>query len=579
MIFSYLNKFFEYFKEDRKIFIKYSVLSLIAGMLELFGVALVYPFIVNILSKNGNAKESLLLGAGIVILFILKNIFMIFYVYVQAGFTNNFEAKVKKQFINHFLVADYNKISKISLAQKNKIFTLLIPNVMNNFILRLLNLNVNLFIFCLISILIAIKFPLATIITTICGAFLILAQNILYKPVLTKVSKNVSKYALLNSQSYNEIALNTKAIKIANKEKFFEDKYNATLETYTNNNKKLSFLCFVPPYVTEPCIIILLLIMLTVISFQTYSQTETMVASYALIVSAIFRLAPTISRIQVNYNGINGALPMVKEFMEIYGAYNINNDMLVKTTEFENFVESIELKQINFSYDSEKRAIFNVNLKINKGEFIGIAGLSGAGKTTLIDIVSGLYNSFDGEIIIDGRPQEKPLRIGYIPQEFSLITGSIRENVAFGCSDINDSKVIEALQKAQIYDFIKENYKEGIYAEPIVDSVGFSVGQKQRIAIARALYMDSDILIFDEATSSLDVKTEDEICNVLISLKGQKTIIVVAHRLSAISQADRIVFMEKGSVSKIAPYEELIAGSEGFRKLVEISNKNTIKDI
>ena len=179
-----------------------------------------------------------------------------------------------------------------------------------------------------------------------------------------------------------------------------------------------------------------------------------------------------------------------------------------------------------------------------------------------------------GEILIDGNADNKPLKIGYIPQELSLINGSIKDNITFGAQDYDEERVISALKKAQLYDFIIKNYPEGIDANPFVDSTGFSQGQKQRIAIARALYSDPDILILDEATSSLDLKTEDEICNVLNSLKGEKTIIAIAHRLSTIKTADRIVFMKNAEIEDIAAFEELVSKNSDFKELVDLSQIN-----
>ena len=214
----------------------------------------------------------------------------------------------------------------------------------------------------------------------------------------------------------------------------------------------------------------------------------------------------------------------------------------------------------------------DINLVINKGEFIGIAGLSGAGKTTLADIISGLLIPQSGEILVDGKKVSKPLKIGYIPQEFTVINGTIKDNVTFGSPKQDDAAVVEALKKAQLYDFIEHNLKDGINSNPFVDSSGFSHGQKQRLAIARALYQDPDILILDEATSSLDLKTEDEICSVLKDLKGQKTIIAIAHRLSTIKFADKIVYMKNAEIVDIAAFDQLFAKNSDFRELVNLAS-------
>ena len=574
MIFTYFKKFFYFFKDYRKSFAKYTVLSLTAAIMELFGVALTYPFVLKLLSDKPAEKwylSPLFIGIVIVLLFLFKNIFMIFYLYIQAKFLNKFGIMVRKRVMNFMLGSDYIKTSQISLAKKGKIFVLLIPNVINNFVLRLLNLNINLFIFAFITIFVAIKFPVATILSTLCAILLVYVQNKIYKPLLTKMSKNVSETALINGQSYNEAVLNIKNIKISNNEKYFYDNYAKTLVKHYENTRKMEFLTSIPPFIVEPFAIILLFVLLLVISYQNYTSPEKLVASFALIATAIFRLTPTISRIQVNLNGINSAMPMVKEFIDFYEKYDIKNVKEIQQKYFIGLNQSLELKNISFGYEPEKLVLNDINLTIKKGEFVGIAGLSGVGKTTLVDIISGLYEPNEGMILVDGEVKTNQIKIGYIPQEFSLISGTIRENVAFGNSDIDDERVIDALKKAQLYDFIEGNYKEGIYAKPFTDSIGMSQGQKQRMAIARALYSNPDLLILDEATSSLDLKTEDEICHVLNELKGDKTIIVIAHRLSTIKSADRIIFMENGKILAEGNFEELINKSEGFKHLVELA--------
>ncbi|MBR6127450.1 ABC transporter ATP-binding protein [bacterium] len=502
---------------------------------------------------------------------------MIFYNYIQINFTNQLEIAIKKKVMNFFLISDFQTTSKFSFSQKGKIFGFLIPNTMNNFILRLLNLNVNLLIFIFISAFIAIKFPTATILSVICATVLIKLQNYFYKPLLSNVSKKVSESSLINNTAFNEALLNIKSVKVSNNEIFFYNNFVKSLILHYNNCKKMNFLNAIPPYIIEPFAIILLFVLLLVISYQNYASPEKLVASFALVAAAIFRITPAISRIQVNYNGVISALPMVEEFIRFYDENNIKDLPEADRKTFVNYNDSIELKNLNFEYETGKTVLKNINLKISKGEFIGIVGLSGVGKTTLVDIIAGLYKPKSGEILTDGKVSAQPLKIGYIPQEFALLSGNIRENVAFGEKDIDDKKVIDSLKKAQLYDFIINNHAEGIYARPFSDSLGFSHGQKQRLAIARALYSNPDILILDEATSSLDLKNEDEICHVLNELKGDKTIIVIAHRLSTIKNADRILYMENGTVVSSGSYNELLERSEGFKTLVKLaymSDKN-----
>ena len=575
MIFKYFKQFFGYFKEERKPFIIYSILSVTAAVLELMGVALVYPFILRVLSATptNNWKASpLLIGCFIICLFLLKNLFMIVFTFIQAKFTNNFEMKIKRRVVRYLLGANYQDTSNISLAKKGKILDFLIPNTMNNFIFRLLNLNVNFFIFLLIAACLTVKFPVATVSAIIFGVLMLTIQTKIYAPYLKKLAEKISKSNLLFIQASNDALLNIKTVKISNNEKYFYDNYSEKMSAYYVNSRKNTFVNAIPPYVTEPFSILLLFILVSVISYQNYLEPDKLVASLALVGAAIFRLAPAISRIQVNLNGINSALPFVKEFMDFYEQYEIQKAKDIEKKTFSNFNDKLEIKNLNFGYKKGKQVLKDINLCIEKGKFVGISGVSGAGKTTLADIIAGLYKADSGEIFIDGLPQEKPLKIGYVPQEFTLIKGNIKDNVVFGYPVLDDAKVIEALKKAQLYEFIKQNYPEGIFANPFIDSIGFSQGQKQRLAIARALYSNPDILIFDEATSSLDLKTEDEICSVLNELKGKTTIIVIAHRLSTIKNADKIIYLENGTVSAINTFENLLKVSKGFNELVKISS-------
>ena len=567
--------FFKYFKNNKKSFYRYSCLSFLVGILELFGVALTYPFIMKLLAKEPSSNwisSPLVIGIGIILLFLLKNAFMIFYSYLQSKFTKNVEAEVNLAFMKYFLSSSYQITSKIPLSRKETIMGLLIPNVISNYILRLLNLNVNIFIFTLISIFLIIKFPLATIITLFFAALLIGIQNRIFKPKLEAISKKISSASALFNQRGKEVILNIKSVKVSDNEKFFFDNYKSAIYNFFKFGQETLFLNTIPPYITEPFIILLLFILLAIISIENFSEPDKLVASFAVIVSAIFRLSPTISRIQVNLNGISSVLPLVDEFLSLCDKFEISKVKELEYKEFYKLNEKIELKNINFEYEKGSPVLKDINLVINKGEFIGIAGLSGAGKTTLADIISGLLIPQSGEILVDGKKVSKPLKIGYIPQEFTVINGTIKDNVTFGSPKQDDAAVVEALKKAQLYDFIEQNLKNGIDSNPFVDSSGFSHGQKQRLAIARALYQDPDILILDEATSSLDLKTEDEICSVLKDLKGQKTIIAIAHRLSTIKFADKIVYMKNAEIVDIAAFDQLFARNSDFRELVNLAS-------
>ena len=568
------EKFFKYFVNDKKMFLKYTGMSFITGMLELFGVALIYPFINRLISGQG--KYTFLFGLVIVLAFLLKNIIMIFYNYLQVKFIKKCEANIIKRFMKFFLNADYYTVLKIPFAQKQQIVNYLIPNTINNFMMRILNLWVNFFIFGLITIFLFVKFFTASVITLICSIILVLVQYKYFKTKTADLALKTNSVGERCNRFYNESLLNIKNVKILDGEGYFYKKYSEQIDKLQDISGKLFFYSIIPPYTTEPFTIILLFILLAVISVQNQNNVASLIASYALIVSAVFRLAPIISRIQVNLTSLRATYPLAEKLIKYYEEYNIENFILKVKPPKLKIEESLEFKNISFSYDNTK-VLDNISFKINKGEFIGISGYSGAGKTTLVDIISNLLVPDSGEILLDGKIiPSLNLSIGYIPQNYLLIQASIRENVALGFENIDDKRVVEVLKKAQLYDFIAASYKNGIYAEPFVDETGFSQGQKQRLAIARALYLNPDIIIMDEATSSLDLKTEDEICHVLNSLKGEKTIIAIAHRLSTIKSADRIIFLKNKQIAGNAAFSDLYNSNEDFRDLVELTTANLI---
>ena len=247
------------------------------------------------------------------------------------------------------------------------------------------------------------------------------------------------------------------------------------------------------------------------------------------------------------------------------------------TNEKIEFHKKLELKNVSFSYNNIKTVIKNVSLTINKGDFIGIIGLSGAGKSTLADIITGLLPIEKGEIFIDNTKltqknfQNFRQLIGYVPQQINILDKPIRENVAWGCKNINDTAVEHALQAAQLYNVVKE-LPNGIYDNIFVGSNGLSQGQKQRLAIARALYRNPKIIILDEATSALDVQVEHEITEMLKEIGTTKTIIAIAHRLSTLKACNKLIYMKDGAIIDVGTFEALSEKYEDFNNLVKLSS-------
>ena len=237
---------------------------------------------------------------------------------------------------------------------------------------------------------------------------------------------------------------------------------------------------------------------------------------------------------------------------------------------------AIEMRDVDFAYDATATpAVRNIDLIVNRGDTLAIVGQTGSGKSTILDLILSLLSPTSGEVLVDGAPIESRLpgwltSIGMVPQSHYLMDDTIRRNVAFGLSDrlIDDARVIEALKLAQLDEFVA-TLPDGVETMVGEHGVRLSGGQRQRIVIARALYPDPSILILDEGTSALDSATESDLMEALQQASRDRTVIIVAHRLSTVRRADRIVFLDEGRIVDVGRFDELLGRNESFRELAQ----------
>ena len=241
------------------------------------------------------------------------------------------------------------------------------------------------------------------------------------------------------------------------------------------------------------------------------------------------------------------------------------------------FKQHITLNNVTFRYpEAQGDALKRISLQIERGKAVAFVGSSGAGKTTLVDLLLGILNPTSGQICIDGKDVQENLRgwqarLGYIPQQIYLSDSTIANNIAFGVPEekVSLNQVIEVARIAQLDEFV-HSLPQG-YDTVIGESgVRLSGGQRQRIGIARALYHAPDVLVMDEATSALDNKTERFFMEALQQLRARYTIIMIAHRLSTVKECDELFMMENGKVTAQGTYDELMAGSEAFKGIAAI---------
>lgn len=594
-----LRKFLKYFGKDRKWkLFSFLLLSIIAGGLEFVGISLIYPFVmmiitpekldlchkISIFNNMSSMNIALFLGGCAFIVFILKNLYMILFMRIQWNFLEKWSQSINNQFMKYYLNAPYIKILKTAPAEKIYVLTKLSTLVTNTFLMRALALITNLFIVSLILGLIFWKFPIAGTFSLIFILSCVLIQNLIFKTQTQKLAQKL-KTETKKITNYNIITVdNIKDIKIFGCESAFYQAYIDCGKRYSSLNALQYYHVSIPPYMIETLIVLTLLILGAIIVIQNYNQSSALIASFAMIVASIFRLAPALNRIQTAIINLPTGLSFVKELNDFYEKWDLCETS--NSPQIQNFLNShidfkdkISLKNIYFSYTKDKEVLKNISFDINKNDFIGIIGLSGAGKSTLADIITGLLPPASGEITIDkikltdaNGPSFRK-NIGYVPQELNVLDKSFRENIAWGKNedDIDDNRVEELLKEVQLWDVV-QSYKDGIYSIPFIGENGLSRGQKQRLAIARALYRNPDILIFDEATSALDVKVEKEITDMLLNIGRNKTIITIAHRLSTLKACNKLIYLKNGTIVDIGTFEELSAKHPDFAELVRLSS-------
>ncbi len=339
-----------------------------------------------------------------------------------------------------------------------------------------------------------------------------------------------------------------------------------------------SFLTELPKYVLE--ILFITGIGLVLFTLQLTGSGPGTYASLAVLGAASFRILPSLSRLIAGFailrSGLVGRDLLVKEF----SVTPPTQGPATATTSRTRIKEQIAFEGVSFRYpDGTKDVLKGVDLVIPHGRMVALVGTSGAGKTTMGNLLLGLLVPTRGRITVDGVDIRSHLMewqncIGFVAQDVFLMDATLRENIAFDQlpSEIDDERIMEAVTKAQLGDFVDEHGLSARFGEM---GSRMSGGQKQRIGIARALYRRPDLLLLDEATSALDNATEQRIAETVMGLRDGMTIVVIAHRLSTVRDADEIVFMQDGRISDRGTFDELRSRNESFAELVRLGSLTT----
>ncbi|MDO8430350.1 MAG: ABC transporter ATP-binding protein [bacterium] len=558
-----------------------TALSFIGGFLEGIGINSIIPLFsladpsqhkaTDFISRNiekGFLFFNIQYALSSLVIFIIA---MLFFKVIAVYFANvltakiaaDYETNTRNNLLRLTLRADWPYLSKQKIGHLDQMLTTSINNssgLLYNISSGILVLA-NLIIYTLLVINISVAIAA---ITFIAGIIIFIILKPLFRKTNAITKNAVSQYKEL-AHYINENIINMKAIKAL----FVEEPVLESGQRYFNEIKKLNLelVSFrnITNSITQMAGVIFII---GIFSFFYKTTSSFNFASFAVIVYAVQKIFLTIQMAQSQVHNLNTQIPHLESILEYKNEAEAHKEKNIGTNDFQ-FMDALEFKEIGFTYNSHKEAIAGINFKIKKNEMIGLIGPSGSGKTTITDLLLRLLQAQKGIITLDGKDisaiklSEWRTYIGYVSQEVLLVNDTIKNNIRFYNKNITDEDIIMASKMANLYDFIQSQPEK---FNSLVGERGLALsgGQRQRIALARVLARKPQILILDEATSSLDNESEALIQKAIKELKGKITVIIIAHRLSTIMIADRLIVLENGQITELGSPKNLLENQNSY---------------
>ncbi len=515
-------------------------------------------------------------GSTLVLVFVIKNLYITLFFYVEARYAYSRYYRLAHRLMSSYMQAPYTfhlqRNTADLLRNTSSEVRLLIQQVIKPVLVMSKEAVMAL---AIIAFLLFME-PLITLIVFLLlgsgvGGFLMLTQR-----RVKGYGREEQEHRRGLIKALNQGVGGIKDARVLNREAVFIEKFRYAAYRSSQLLTKKFFLSKIPKPIVETIAVGGIMLIAVMMVLQGRPVT-TIIPVLTLFVMATVRLMPAIQQItkamtKLRYNlvVIDPIYEDIKELADYRKRFLADRDKKERLQMNKN----IEIRDLYYNYPkTNEQALRGVSLTIERGRSIAFTGPSGAGKTTIVDLLLGLLEPAKGEILVDGNNIQDHLsawqrNIGYIPQFIYLSDETLRCNVAFGVpeKDIDDEKVWHALHLAQLGEFV-ERMPEKLDAIIGERGVRLSGGQRQRIGIARALYHDPQVLVMDEATSALDNVTEKQIINAIEQLKGDRTIITIAHRLTTVMNCDRIYYMEDGKIVSEGTYSELLEQNDSFRVL------------
>ena len=593
-MFSVVKKLFVLLtKSQRKRFYSLQILVVFMAILEIISVASIIPFmtlvgdinqlhgkstmaIIYSASDLSSSQFMFLLGVAVLGVLLISSLFSMFTIWKLSMFATQVGTEITDRLYLYYLNKCWLFHASGSSAQLTKKIAGEAGRVSKGIVMPLMQMNSRI----VLAIFISVSIFIYDVKVAVIGLFVFSsAYLILYKLVRTYLLRNGRTISDMNGQRFelmNEAFGGIKDILLLGRANVFVSRFKQTSHTLAFSQGTNTALTQVPVYLMQ---LIAFGSMISLVLYLISSHSGELglilpiLSVYGL---ATFKLIPAFQHIYSSLGAIKSNIPALESIQEDLNDSNkISLESNKKDSRFLRLNKSVSLRNISFCYPGKDELILKqINITISAKSVVGIVGPTGSGKSTLINILLGLIEPKTGKLFVDQKKIDERNRrswqnsIGYVAQNIFLSEGSVAENVAFGIpkEEIKLDKVYKSLELANILDHVM-SLENGINTKVGERGIKLSGGQQQRIGIARALYNESNVLILDEATSSLDGHTEKVIMNSILEFSGKKTIIMIAHRLKTVERCDQIFLINEGLLVDQGTYQELIERNQVFRNM------------
>ena len=574
-------------------------LIFVGGCLEVIGIGIILPYLALLLNPEKVTEISILqtiysmliaqnfiedtngfficLTLLIIVFYWIKNLFFVFSLRFQVSFNYNLYKRLSSSLLSYYLREDYidhiNKNTSDTIKNVNQ-QTL---DLIQAFLMPLLILISECMI---VLLLLGFLLVLNTLSSLYVFTFLGLAVAVIFMIVrkrLHSAGEIVSKSRTEANKQVLQGLGSFKTTRMLNKEDFFIRRFDQSIYNMTVARQYYELSQNLPRFFLETAIVTVML-SLAMLVLASGQPTQELILTLSIFGMSGIRLLPSMNRILSALNSTKYSQGIIKELMkdllkaerEKYRARKKNNCEDIK-----NF-ERLKLDQVFFGYTEQEQTLKNISIEIIENNSVGIVGHSGSGKSTLIDVILGLISPSAGNISVNNKNIEEVRQswqkiVGYIPQDIYLSDDSIKANIAFGVEleCIDEAQLSLVIKTAQLEELV-HTLENGVNTVIGERGVKLSGGQRQRIGIARALYHDPQVLVMDEATAALYNATERDFMRAIDNLKGRKTLIMIAHRISTVKNCDIIYVMQEGGFIEQGSYQSLLNSSEVFKNLAQL---------